>query len=102
MHPMNNALPNDGILEILIAHSRGILHTYCILPFYTTGRYKMIPRDFVPKQGTKITVNSDYPLIICLDDKIFFDTELTVELLLNAVRFIDPAKKGYLGASANG
>ena len=102
MHPMNNALPNDGILEILIAHSRGILHTYCILPFYTTGRYKMITRDFVPKRGTKITVNSDYPLIICLDDKIFFDTELTVELLLNAVRFIDPAKKGYLGASANG
>ena len=102
MHPMNEALPNDGILDILITQSRSMLHTYCILPFYMTGNYKKVARDFIHKRGTKITIESDYPLVICLDDKIFFDTELNVELLPSAVKFIDPTKKGYLGALANG
>ena len=102
MHPVNSALPNDGILDALIPRSCGILKTCCLLPFYVGGRHKKFPRDFIHKRGRKITIRSEYPLIVSLDDIVFFDTELTVELLPGAVQFIDPTKQGYQGIPADG
>ena len=100
MHPINNAMPNDGILDAVISRSCGIPKTYCLLPFYIRGNYEKFHRNFIRKQGRKITIHSDYPLIASVDDIVFFDTELTVELLPSAVQFIDPTKKGYGGINA--
>jgi len=102
MHPINNALPNDGILDVILARSSGILRIHCLLPFYATGRHASFPRHFTLRRGRKITIRSELPLLISLDDAVFFDTELTVNLLPGAVQFIDPAGQEYRGISAHG
>jgi len=98
MHPVNNAMPNDGVMDILFARSRGILRMSGFLPFYLTGRSGWFPGEFSLKQGRKIIVNSEDPLLIILDDVVFFDIQFTLELLPGAVRFVDASRHGYKGA----
>jgi diacylglycerol kinase family enzyme len=97
MHPVNNAIPNDGMLDILFSRSRGILRTFGLYPFYLTGRSGRFPGEFTLKQGRKISVSSEDLLLICMDGEVCFDTQFTIELLPAAVRFVDAGRHGYKG-----
>ena len=96
MSPVKHAKPDDGILDIMFIHGSGLL-SYFLYPFYMTGRYKMFPKIFSLKQGKKIYVRSNEPLIISMDDEIFYESELSVELLPAAVKFVDVSRSGYIG-----
>jgi diacylglycerol kinase family enzyme len=92
MHPVSTAVPDDGILDILLIRGKGPLRTYSKYPFYVWGRYKMFPGYFVFKQGRKINVSSDTPLVTSLDGEVFFESALTLELLPASVRFVDVSR----------
>jgi len=94
--PAKNALPDDGILDILSIRGRGFL-TYFLFPFYVTGRYKKFPKNFSSKQGRKIHISSNSPLQISMDDEIFYETELSIDILPAAVKFVDAGLKGFNG-----
>ena len=100
LHPVNNAMPNDDILDILTVRSQGVLRTCFLFPFYTSGKYKMFPRNFVLKQGKKIKIQSEDTLLISMDGIVFFESELEIELLPAAVQFVDASRHGYRGARA--
>jgi len=97
MHPVNNAMPNDGVLEILTIQNQGILRTCCSYPFLVSGHYKMFPRNFTLKQGKKISIRSENTLLLCMDGIVFFEPDLEIELLPAAVQFVDVGKHGYKG-----
>ena len=97
LHPASNALPNDGILDIFTTQSQGVLQTYCLYPFYTSGNYKRFPRHFVMKRGKKISIRSNDTLRISMDGIVFYEPELEIELLPAAIQFVDPSKYGYRG-----
>ena len=97
LHPVNNAMPNDGILDILLIRGRGGLKAFFLLPFYLSGRYKKFPRIFTYKQGGKINIRSDSHLIVSMDDQVFCENELAMELLPSAVNFVDAGRQGYKG-----
>jgi diacylglycerol kinase family enzyme len=96
-HPINKAMPNDGVLDMLTIRSIGALRTGALFPFYTSGNYKVFPRNFVPKQGKKIKIRSDNTLLISMDGIVFFESELDIELLPSAVKFVDAGRNGYKG-----
>ena len=56
---------------------------------YVTGRYKMLPGSFILKRGRKISIHSEDTLIISLDNEVFYESELTVEVLPGAVQFVN-------------
>jgi diacylglycerol kinase family enzyme len=97
LHPANNAKPNDGILDMLTARTKGSLQTCCLYPFYVSGHYRMFPRNFSMKQGKKISLRSDHDLVISMDGIVFFESELEIELLPSALQFVDPSRYGYKG-----
>jgi diacylglycerol kinase family enzyme len=101
-HPRPAARPDDGMLDISLARGAGFLRTAIRIPAYMRGRLEQYPGDFILRRGRKISVRSRRPLLICFDDTIFYDTDFTVELLPQAVRFADPSGQGYRGALARG
>ena len=92
MRPVSSAVPNDGILDTLSIRSSGILQTSFLYPFYISGRYAMFPQHFVFKRGRKISIRSENMLVISMDGEVFFETELEVEVLPAAVRFVDAGR----------
>lgn len=99
-HPIPSAMPNDGFLDVLLVRSAGRLRTASLVPFYVQGWHDKFS-DFTFRRARRITISSRQPIIAALDDVVFFDTSLTIELLPSAVCFADPTMKGYLGVSAN-
>jgi len=97
LHPINNAMPNDGILDMLSIRNWGFLRTVSAFPLYTRGYYKMFPRNFALKQGKKINLRSEAPLRLSIDGEIFYEYELDVEILPAAIKFVDVTTHGYKG-----
>jgi diacylglycerol kinase family enzyme len=96
-NPIRTAVPDDGILDILLGTSSGALRTMHLMHPYLKGRYEKFPLDFIMKQGHRITIHSDSPLLVNLDDEVFYDTSLTVEVIPQAVKIVDATGKGYKG-----
>lgn len=90
--PQPSARADDGRMDILFARGGGVLRTLSLMPAYLRGRHDRYP-DFFQKQGQKLSIQSGGPLVIGMDDVIFFDTELTVELLPGAARFVDVSRR---------
>jgi diacylglycerol kinase family enzyme len=96
--PVRSARPDDGLVDVLFARAGGPFRTLSLVPAYLNGNAEKFPRDFMVKRGRRLTIRSGYPLVICFDDLIFFDSSLTVELLPGALRFVDAGGQGYRGA----
>jgi diacylglycerol kinase family enzyme len=100
-HPPSNAMPNDGILDILAVRSAGSLQTFLQYPIYMSGKYQMFPLKFVLKQGKKISVRSENIVLLSIDGVMFFDHEFEIELLPAAIKFVDASRHGYKGSGGD-
>lgn len=98
LHPITAAMPNDGILNMLTIKCQGAFNIIFLTPFYLSGHHKLFPRNFVAKQGRKISISSESTLQIAMDGIVFFESGLDIELLPAAIRFVDAGKHGYKGA----
>jgi diacylglycerol kinase family enzyme len=99
LHPIDSARPDDGILDMLLVRAKKLLKILSFILFYATGRYKMFPRNIEKKQLKNIRISSAEPMVISMDDILFYETALDVELLPAALRFIDASRHGYRGLS---
>jgi diacylglycerol kinase family enzyme len=95
------AVPDDGFMDILLFRKvksafEGLVK---IVP-YTAGHYDRFPADFTLKRGKVITIRSSSPLTINMDGEVFYDTNLTVELIPAAVNIVAPNNLPYCHRSA--
>jgi diacylglycerol kinase family enzyme len=97
LRPQSSARPDDGILDIIASRGGNPLEIIFKTPRYLKGSFTTSSADFTLRRGRKIVIRSKDPLIINLDDIVFFDTEITVEVLPGAVRFVDVTMQGYQG-----
>ena len=97
LHPVNDAAPNDGILDLVLIRGQRFFRTYGIFPFYVAGYYKMFPGNLTLKRGQNLKLRSDDPFTISMDGVLFFETEFDIELLPSAVQFVDAGTRGYRG-----
>jgi len=98
-HPVKSAMPNDGIMDMIIPRRRGRRQFFSLLPFFLSGNQKTLPRHFIYKQLRKIKITSDNILRVNLDSIVFFEREIEVELMPSALRFVDATRRGYKGAA---
>ncbi|MDR1576590.1 MAG: hypothetical protein LBS37_11340 [Treponema sp.] len=99
-HPAPAAMPNDGMMDIILTRDRNPLRAVALLPFYMRGRQERFPGDFVLKRGRKIRISSEEPFLSTCDGVIFYRKVFSVELLPGALRFVDAARQGYRRADA--
>jgi diacylglycerol kinase family enzyme len=89
------AVPDDGVLDVLIGKSSSFVRTLSLIPPYLKGRFYKYPADFILKRGKKISIRSDRPLLIHLDDEVFYDDDFTVELIPSGVKIAAVNGLGY-------
>ncbi|GHV94472.1 hypothetical protein AGMMS50293_07920 [Spirochaetia bacterium] len=98
MYPAPYARPDDGELDIiLIRPGKNLFDVLRNMSAYLKGRITGNTPGFELRQGRKIVLRSPDPLIVNLDDIIFIDSEVTIEVLPGALRFVDVIGNGYLG-----
>jgi diacylglycerol kinase family enzyme len=96
--PVRNAMPNDGLLDVLFGRSAGFLRTISQVPLYMSGHYESSD-DYTMTRGRKICINSEEIICYNLDHILFFSESLEIELLPAAIQFVDVSKQGYQSAS---
>lgn len=101
-HPAASAMPNDGMMDIILARSGSSMRAISMIPFYILGGHDKISGDFIMKRGRKIYVSSRDPALVNYDGTAFYDGNFTAELMPAALQFVDASGQGYKGALADG
>jgi YegS/Rv2252/BmrU family lipid kinase len=95
------AVPDDGLMDILLCRKvNGPIEGLVKIASYTAGHYDRFPADFSLKRGKVIAIRSSSPLTIEMDGEVFYDTNLTVELIPAAVNIVAPNNLSYCRRSA--
>jgi diacylglycerol kinase family enzyme len=86
--PVNTAVPNDGKFDVIMGRSVGALRSLFNLFPYLNGRYYKVPSVFIWKRGKKVTVRSGSSMLIALDDEMFVNPSISVEVIPHAVKIV--------------
>jgi diacylglycerol kinase family enzyme len=82
------AMPNDGLLDVLFIKSETFWQSLGGITDYLKGLYYKHPAQFAYKRARKIAISSETPILVNLDGEVFFDTNITIELVSHAVNFV--------------
>jgi len=96
-HPKNalaGAVPDDGLLDVLLFKSVGPLSTSMAVRKYLRGK---IPSNCIRLQAKKIQIKSDKPMYIQTDSEFLLDTSITFEMNPNAVQVVAVNNMVYQG-----
>jgi YegS/Rv2252/BmrU family lipid kinase len=88
MSAVTGAMPNDGILDMLLVKSGSALRILNLLPRYLRGEYYKYPESFSYRRARRVEIVSETPISINLDGEVFFDTSLTLEVIPRAVDIV--------------
>jgi YegS/Rv2252/BmrU family lipid kinase len=95
------AMPNDGLLDVLLVKSASVAKILRIGVEYIYGKYYKFPSYITYDNAKAVNVTSKEPLVLQLDGENFFDTNITIKILPAAVRIIAPANLHYVGRAVN-
>ena len=100
-HPASQAMPNDGMMDIILTRSAHPIRAIILIPSYIMGLQHKFPGDFILKRGRKLRISSEdqHPIMSASDGVIFYSRDVTVELMPGALRFVDAAGQGYWGVT---
>ena len=93
--PVPEAMPDDGILDVLLIPKVGLLTFARLVGKYAKGRYRdylQLIQDF---HTTQITYRSREELITVVDGEVLRDTQFTLRLSEKKVNFFYPAQARY-------
>jgi len=96
-HPKNalaGAVPDDGLLDVLLFKSVSPLSTSNAIRKYLRGK---IPSNCIRLQAKKIEIKSDKPMYIQTDSEFLLDTSITFEMIPDAVQIVTVNNLVYQG-----
>ena len=83
--PVAGAVPDDGLLDVMLFKSAGTLSTWGSVGKYSRGK---TPSNCVRVQAKKVAVHSDKPMWIQMDNEHLTDTGVTFEVVPQAVNVV--------------
>ena len=93
--PMPEAMPDDGVLDMLHVNKVSLYQLPALLGKYAKGRYKELPKFVTDYHGQSITFSSDEEITAVVDGEVMHDTAFTVRLSERKVNFFYPAGASY-------
>lgn len=94
-HPVPDAKPNDGIMDVLLVKKISRLKAAGIIGKYKAGKYRELPEIVTHYPCKKVTVICDENSEINLDGELFMANEATFEIVPKAIRFFYPKGLTY-------
>ena len=93
--PVGDAMPDDGVLDILLASKVSRLTFFRLVGEYARGRYWKYPSLIRAHHGKKISFTSPQEITVVVDGEVLRDTAFTVKLSDKKVMFFYPADLSY-------
>ena len=93
--PVPEAMPDDGVLDMLLVPKVSLLTFARLVGNYAKGRYKDYPDLILARHGQEVTYSSPAGVIAVVDGEVMEDTSFTVRLSEKKVNFFYPAGAGW-------
>lgn len=93
--PVPEAMPDDGVLDMLLVADVSLLQFARCVGKYAAGRYKECPQLVRDWHGDSVTVSAGEELVAVVDGEVLRDTAFTICLSERRVNFFHPAGVEY-------
>lgn len=93
--PVGNAMPDDGILDMLLIGKVSLFTFIRLVGKYAKGLYRQFPQYVQEYHGQSITFSSQKEIVAVVDGEVMRDTAFTVKLSDKRVKFFYPAGASY-------
>ena len=93
--PVGEAMPDDGVLDMLLVKKVGLFTFFRLVGQYAKGRYRQYPDLILDYHGQKAVFSAREPITVVVDGEVMRDTAFTVQLSEKKVNFFYPAGAGY-------
>lgn len=94
-NPVPEAMPDDGILDVLHVKKVSLLQIPFLIGKYAKGRYKELTGYVSEYHGDRVTMSAPEEMVTVVDGEVFRGREFTVRLSEKKLRFFYPAKAAY-------
>ena len=99
--PVADAMPDDGVLDMLLVRKVGLFTFLRLVGKYAKGRYREYPELIRDCHGEAVTFSAKEPITVVVDGEVMRDTAFEVRLSEKKINFFYPAGAGYEPASAD-
>jgi len=93
--PMPEAMPDDGVLDMLYVNKVTLPQLPGIIGKYAKGRYRELPRFVTDYHGQTLSFRSNEEITAVVDGEVMRDTAFTVRLSEKKINFFYPADSSY-------
>jgi len=100
--PVGHALPDDGLLEVLLVPRVSRPTFFGLVQKYAAGKYADYPELIRFYQTRDLTFSSSAPITVIIDGETMEDTSFTLRLSDKKVNFFYPEGLSYLPAGQRG
>lgn len=94
--PVPEALPDDGVLDVLLVGDVSLFQFACCVGKYAKGRYRECPHLVRDWHGQEVTVSAMEELAAVVDGEVLRDRSFTIRLSEKKVNFFRPAGVAYV------
>lgn len=93
--PVPEALPDDGVLDMLVIPKVSKLTLATVVGDYSKGKYKKHPKHILSHKGDHIAFSFQEESVVVIDGEPLFGKDFTVQLSEKKVNFFYPAYLSY-------
>ena len=93
--PVPEAMPDDGVLDILLVGEVSLATFLRLVRQYARGHYRRYPQWVTAYHGQAVRFSAQEPITVVVDGEIMRDTRFTVRLSEKKVNFFYPSRASY-------
>ena len=93
--PVPEAMPDDGVLDMVLVRRVGLFTFLRLVGKYAKGRYRQYPELILDYHGQGAAFSASEPITVVVDGEVMVDRAFTVRLSEKKVNFFYPAGAGY-------
>ena len=94
-HPIPEARPDDGLLDILLVKKLSRLQVASVIGLYKAGKYNEVPHLVTSYRGKQVRILCEKKSEINLDGELLMAQDATFEVIPKAIRFFYPKGLTY-------
>jgi len=94
-NPVPDAVPDDGVLDILIVEPVSRLKVAQVVGRYKQGRFKEFPELITYIRGTQMDIECDREFVVNIDGEAIYAGKMSFKLIPKGVNFIFPKDFDY-------
>ena len=99
-NPVPEALPNDGLLDILIVKNLGIVKVALLIGDYAKGKYKQYPKYIRHIRGKNIRIESRKEILVGFDGESYKGKTVEFKVVPDGVNMIFPRGMEFFSAQS--